>query len=953
MTSTDFPGPPAPARLWRGRNLLYLVVVMAAAAALVWTALAGWKLPAIGGKQYDYYNLLVSGFRKGSLALDIEVPAALKNSPDPMALFRQSPGIAPHDLSLYRGHFYTYYGVAPAVVLFWPFRAIAGFDLPLVLGALLFALGALGLTAWLWLRLVREHFPQAGVLTEAGGFAVLALAAGQWVLLRRVSIWEPSIIAGHFFLMGVLVASYQALQGRRPYLWLAVAGLSLGLATGSRPTLVVAALGFIPLVWAVGTGDGQPGRGARLWRAILAVGLPLGAIGVLLLYYNWARFGNPLELGLNHQLSTWNEAKKSHFRPAYIPFNFYLYFLASPQWGRYFPFVHPIAMLPFPPGYYGFEYVYGALVMCPALWWLPGLGLLGRTRRPTLGWFAAVLAGIAVATMTVIFCFDTSAARYATDFLPWWAWLALLGWCCLESRLQAARTGWRRLVAAIFAVSVAVSCATAFFCSADLHGILHLLNPAAEQQLTRLFDQPTAWWERATGFRGGPLAMDLTFANHPIESVEPLMVTGVEYQRDYVYVFYQSDRVIRLCYLHPGEPVAMSADLAVVPGRTYPVVLDGGALYPPAGDPAYDGWLPAEVASRKHWARILFDGRVVVSASQGSNEASPGAIQIGSDNGGFTGKRFAGKIANVRRLGFARAVGDTTPGGDFAFDLELPSTGFEQDLPLVEFGRPGSADIAGISFAGHNRPALVYESFGAGIWKSEPLAPPKDGVYSLRLRIGSTLGIAQTAPDGILNRTIACWEDDRAAWWYRTIYSIPAGGATYLLRNGVGSSEMLPDFVGRVAAARRLPRRPPWRMEAFHRLHLVLGGRGEAAEPLVSTGRTGRADLLGIEWLPGNRAKLIYDHWGQPLRESSPFAWDGVSSRSLRIEMPSLPLLGQPAAEQDGALRVEVDGALVWAAQVPCYGAQVAEVAVGRNLAGHSSVRAELYAAVLDIGQEP
>ncbi len=953
MTSTESNARPVPVGPRRGRNLIYLLVVAAAAAALMWTALAGWKLPAIGGKQYDYYNLLVSGFRKGSLALDIEVPAALKNSPDPMALFRQSPGIAPHDLSLYHGHFYTYYGVAPAVVLFWPFRALVGFDLPLVLGALLFALSALGLTAWLWLRLVRENFPRAGVLTEAGGFAVLALAAGQWVLLRRVSIWEPSIIAGHFFLMGVLVAAYEALQGRRSYRWLAVAGFALGLATGSRPTLVVAALGFVPLVWAVSAGGGTKGRGARLWRATLAVGLPLGAIGILLLYYNWARFGNPLELGLNHQLSTWNEAKKSHFRPAYIPFNFYLYFLASPQWGRYFPFVHPIAMPPFPPGYYGFEYVYGALVMCPALWWLPALGFLARPRRRTVAWFAVVLLGIAAPTMAVIFCFDTSAARYATDFLPWWAWLALLGWCALEDRLQAAGTKGRRAVAAVFAATAAVSCATAFFCSADLHGILHLLNPAAERELTRVFDQPTAWWERATGFRGGPVAMDLTFADRPIESVEPLMVTGVEYQRDYVYVYYQSDRVVRLCYLHPGEPVAMSADLTVVPGRTYAVVLDGGALYPPPGDPAYDGWLPAEVASRKHWARILFDGQVVVSASQGSNEASPGAIQIGSDNGGFTGRRFAGKIAHVRRLGFARPLGDTTAGSDFAFDLELPKTGFGQDLPLVEYGRPGSADITGISLRAQAPPALVYESFGAGIWKSGPLATSKSGLLSLRLRIGSTLGIPEAAPDSILTRTIAFWQDDKPVWWYRTIHPVAAGGATYLLRNGVGSSEMLPDFVGRVAAARRLPRRPPWRLEAFRTVQLVLGGRGEAAEPLVSTGRTGRADLLGIEWLPGNQARLIYDHWGQPLRASSPFAWDGAASRTLRIEMPSLPLLGQPAAAQDGPLRVEVDGAVVWAAPVPCFGAQAAEVVVGRNPAGFSSAFAELHAAVLDIAQEP
>ncbi|HEY5227074.1 MAG TPA: hypothetical protein VIJ19_00965, partial [Opitutaceae bacterium] len=363
----DTPLGPGPARPWR--NVALLAVVIAGAAALTWTALGRWQLLPIGPKQYDYYNLLVGGFRKGSLALDIEVPAALKTAPNPMEVFRASPGMAPHDLSLYKGHYYSYYGVVPAVVLFWPFRVLAQHDLPLVLGTLVFSLAAFVLTVWLWMRVVRDQFPKAGVVTEVGGAAVVALAAGQWALVRRISIWEPSIVAGHFFLVCMLAASYQALRGRREALWLALAGVSLGLAAGSRPTLVVAALGLFPLVWAVSAKGGPLQRKHRLLRACLAAGLPLGIVGALLLYYNWARFGNPLELGLNHQLSTWNEVKKSHFRLAYIPFNFFLYFLANPQWGRYFPFVHPIAMPRLPYGYYGYEYVYGALILCPALWW--------------------------------------------------------------------------------------------------------------------------------------------------------------------------------------------------------------------------------------------------------------------------------------------------------------------------------------------------------------------------------------------------------------------------------------------------------------------------------------------------------------------------------------------------------------------------------------------------------
>lgn len=170
--------------------------------------------------------------------------------------------------------------------------------------------------------------------------------------------------------------------------------------------------------------------------------------------------------------------------------------------------------------------------------------------------------------------------------------------------------------------------------------------------------------ERLTGFKGGAVEMNVTFAPGQRPSVEPLVVTGVEYQKDYAYVFNQSDRVIRLCYAHPGVPVASSADIAIEPGRSYPIRIEFGSLYPPEGSPAFSGWLPAEVNACKRWVKIVFDGRTVLIESRPSNEASPGTVQVGEDReSGFVGRKFTGTIADVRRGGLARPEGDLrTPG---------------------------------------------------------------------------------------------------------------------------------------------------------------------------------------------------------------------------------------------------------------------------------------------------
>ncbi len=945
----------------RWHRLALIGVLACGAALIIWTSLGRWEIPQLGSRQLDYYNLLVSGFRKGSLALDIEVPPELRQARDPIALLAKSPELAPHDVSYYRGHFYTYYGVVPAVVLFWPFRALTGRELPLVLGFLMFALGAFAGFATLWLCLVRDHFPRAGWITKIAGVAALSLAAGQLVLARRVSIWEPSIEAGDFFLVGMLLCAYFALRSRRPSGWLVGAGVALGLAAGSRPTLVVAGVALVPLVVAVAwrkEPDEAPAPGRRLLQAVLAAGAPLAAIGLALLAYNWARFGDPLELGLNYQLSVWNEVKRSHFLPANIPFNAFLYFLASPQWGRYFPFVHPIAYPKLPAGYYGYEYVYGALLTCPVLWWGAALPAFARRARPALRPFIAVVLAIAVATTLVIFSFDTAAARYETDFLPWWMLLALLGWAFLEDRLGSAERGATLgPLRIVFGLTSAVSCVLAFCCSAELHEILQNTNPGAYRSLSRVFNIPTFGWEALSGNRGGAIEMNLVFAPRPRESVEPLVVTGVEYQRDYAYLYYQSDRVVRFCYVHPGEPVASSADVTIEPGRSYSLRVQCGSLYPPEGHLAYRGWQPEEIAALKRWVEIDLDGRPVVVAQRGANEASPGSVQVGVDAGiGFCGRRFAGSISGVRRVKWTRPIGDLSSAGDFdlvvALPVSPPPVNEPPNSPLVEAGRSGQADIVGLTIDPAKRYRFVLESWGSGLARSAFFDLPENPIASFRVRLGPTLRLDAASPLAILSRSVVVWKEGAPIWWHRTPTPAAANPPCYLFSNGVGSTAMEASFPGRVIAASRSPP-PRWRKGPFLSLELGLGGRGAACEPLVATGTTGRSDTLAIEWLAGRRARLVYRHWGREALAGEPFGWADQDPKDVRLEMPSFASLDRAGMNAgEGRLRVWINERLAWDAEVPFFGAASESLSIGRNPSGCAAVAAELSSVVIDARQK-
>jgi len=932
-----------------------LAAMLAGALAIAWTSLGSWALPPIGPPQRDYYNLLVAGFRKGSLALDLEVPEALRQAENPWDPAHRPANVAPHDLSYNRGHFYSYFGVVPAVGLYWPFRILTGRDLPQVLGTLAFSLGAFLLGAGLWLRILRDHFPRAGLLTRTAGLLTLGLAGGQWVLARRVSIWEPSITAGHFFLLCMLASGYRAISSRRPGTWLAAAGLALGLAVGSRPTLGVAAVGLLGFVLAAGFPSRPAGRTASLrpiLRAAFAAGLPCGVILTGLLAYNQARFGSPLEFGLNYQLTSVYEAKARHFSLSFAPFNLFTYFLASPQWGRYFPFLHPIAPRPMPKGYYGYEYVYGALIVCPVLWWAGALPFLIRRAAPALRRFAAALAAMAFATTAILLCFNTAAARYETDFLPWWVWLALLGWSLLDDALAAGAAGVA--LRSAFAVSAATSCLAAGCASAELHGILAFENPGAYRRLARIGNAPAAFWERLRGYRGGGLAMDVEFADHPLGSVEPLVATGVEYEADHLFLRYQSDHVVRFCYSHAGDPVVSSADISFTPQRRYPVRVEFGALFPPESHPVFDGWDPAAVAGVKHWVTVEFNGEVVLSESAAANDASPGALRIGQDENGAYGRRFAGRVTNLRRTDWRRPEMDLRGAGDLELELALPSRTDAGGQPLVEAGRPGQADMVGLQRIDATHLQFIYESWGIGVWHSEPVAIAPHRIESLRVRLGPLLSIPEDSPLAILRRSVALWRGDTPLWWIHTGGPVDRNPPLFLASNAIGSTLMGSGFQGRLLAAHRALALPEWHAGPFESLTLTLGGRGSGAEPVAATGRGGQGDVLGIEWLDDGRARFIYDHWGGPLQTSPPLEWPAPGLHLLRVQLPSFRSLDRPQAkaEEQGRLVVAVDGLPRWDSPVYFHPAASATVAVGRNLAHFSSVKPELSCAVLAVRQE-
>jgi hypothetical protein len=301
---------------------------------------------------FDYYNPLVDGFRWGHLYLAIEPDPRLVTAADPYDPAKNSELRLP-DASYYRGHFYLYFGVAPAVTLMLPYAVVTGHHLPQAAAVLVFCLLGITAASGLWLAVRRRYFPDSGAWFAPAGVLLIGFGTHVLALARRPDMWELPIAASFAFVMLALCAVYWALHGRRFVAAMIFAGLCVGLAIGSRPTAVLTSgLLLIPIWNARHAAD-------RKWiRGGIGALAALGMILLALAWYNSARFDSPFQFGQKYQLTSVREGEMNHFGIDYVWHNLRLYFAWPVRWTIDWPFIGARAFPPGPSGYYGGEHVY-------------------------------------------------------------------------------------------------------------------------------------------------------------------------------------------------------------------------------------------------------------------------------------------------------------------------------------------------------------------------------------------------------------------------------------------------------------------------------------------------------------------------------------------------------------------------------------------------------------------
>jgi tetratricopeptide (TPR) repeat protein len=426
--------------------------VVAAAAALVLVIFAvaarSGVLESVGaGPGETYYNLQVRGFQAGRLDLARAVPPGLAALPDPYdpvanAAYR-SARYGLHDLSYYRGRLYSYFGVTPALILFWPFAAVTGRYLFHRAAVAIFCSGGFLASAGLLLGIRRRYFAGVGSGVIVAGLLLLGLASGLPLLLSRAEVYEVAISCGYLLVMLGLAAMWRCLhaEGGARAAWVAGASLAGGLAVGARPSLLPGVLILLAPACALGLRSESNRPGARSLSLLLLAALgPLALCGAGLAFYNYARFGQIAEFGQRYQLGGLaRQSLGQQFSLGNLWFNLRVYFLAPVHWTPHFPFVGGITVPPLPPGHHAVEDPFGILFDTPVVWLALAAPLAWRGRPPAersaLVWLALALAWLGGSAVFVVGLLTGSCSRYEADFLPEFMLLAVLGILGLERSL--------------------------------------------------------------------------------------------------------------------------------------------------------------------------------------------------------------------------------------------------------------------------------------------------------------------------------------------------------------------------------------------------------------------------------------------------------------------------------------------------------------------------------------
>lgn len=493
------------------QNIAAGILVLAIIGLYLWTVTSNYKpfhftIDGAYDNTATLYADLAEALLQGRLSLLIEPSQELISLPDPYDL-RQNHGLKLWDAILYKGQYYLYFGPAPALMAFIPWKLLTGQRMPHNLAGAIFAVSGFAVSILLMILIIRGAELKGSFLTVLIGIMMLGMCNMVLPVLRKPFMYEVAVLSAYCWSMLSLFFIFSFLLfDNRKIIYLVVSSLCYGLAIASRFSYVFGIVIFLIPLWSLLDHQKVYSRSFFKKMAVFlsTVGMPLAlCIGILLLY-NYMRFGNFLEFGVRYQLGIVRPLDYTFFSIQNFWINNYLNLMSGVFINGSFPFFH-VQSVNIPvnitiPSYYPIYCVKedlpaaGLLMNIPFLWIIiPGWIYLKLRRlefpKPIHYFISLLLLG-GTANWLVVSLFSFANIRYVIDFLPMFVLLSCLIYFMIYDHLHKVIVG-RAIVQCIAIMTVVYAALTniGFSIEVECGGqTFQKWNPELYTAIERFFD---------------------------------------------------------------------------------------------------------------------------------------------------------------------------------------------------------------------------------------------------------------------------------------------------------------------------------------------------------------------------------------------------------------------------------------------------------------------------------
>lgn len=245
------------------------------------------------GNFYEFQYIL--SLREGKLELNDIVTNELLNTENPYDTSNRYYSFS-WDLSYYKGKYYCYFGIWPALSLFLPYHLLTNKFLTTPLACLFYCiLGVIG-TFLLYNNIIKKYFKKINYETYILSFIFIIFGSKLLWCMHRPSFYEVVALAAYahvMFGLNLTLFSDNKIKNFIGYFLLALSVLC-------RPTALLCSILLIPKIL-----NRIKNKKFKILDFILLT-IPYAIVGIFTMYINYIRFGSIFEFGVSYQLTVTN-----------------------------------------------------------------------------------------------------------------------------------------------------------------------------------------------------------------------------------------------------------------------------------------------------------------------------------------------------------------------------------------------------------------------------------------------------------------------------------------------------------------------------------------------------------------------------------------------------------------------------------------------------------------------